>query len=167
MIKRILFGVIVLLLATSLMGVFRAKPDEKKKESILPRVENFNNFKKLIADAQKRLPYFEFSRDFVYCEGNSRIVYSPNVSISGNSASDYSKTNVQVEGVDEADRVKTDGEYIYVIDETARKLTIVKAYPAQKMHLVSTIKFEEDFYPKEFYVKTRKYISKFLTKKMI
>ncbi|ABP65672.1 C-terminal beta-propeller domain containing secreted protein [Caldicellulosiruptor saccharolyticus DSM 8903] len=155
MIKRILFGVIVLLLATSLMGVFRAKPDEKKKESILPRVENFNNFKKLIADAQKRLPYFEFSRDFVYCEGNSRIVYSPNVSISGNSASDYSKTNVQVEGVDEADRVKTDGEYIYVIDETARKLTIVKAYPAQKMHLVSTIKFEEDFYPKEFYVDSK------------
>lgn len=42
-----------MLLATSLMGVFRAKPDEKKKESILPRVENFNNFKKLIADAQK------------------------------------------------------------------------------------------------------------------
>jgi len=31
------------------------------------------------------------------------------------SVSDYSTTNIQVEGVDEADIVKTDGEYIYVV----------------------------------------------------
>ena len=30
-------------------------------------------------------------------------------------AADYSKTNIQVEGVDEADFVKNDGKYIYVI----------------------------------------------------
>jgi len=29
---------------------------------------------------------------------------------------DYSTTNVQVEGVDEADVVKTDGKYIYQIN---------------------------------------------------
>ena len=30
-------------------------------------------------------------------------------------SSDYSETNVQVAGVDEADIVKTDGEYIYIV----------------------------------------------------
>jgi len=32
---------------------------------------------------------------------------------------DYSKTNIQVAGVDEADIVKTDGEYIYVLSKGA------------------------------------------------
>ncbi|MGC9345984.1 MAG: beta-propeller domain-containing protein, partial [Candidatus Bathyarchaeales archaeon] len=45
-------------------------------------------------------------------------------------ANDYSKTNIQVEGVDEADIVKTDGEYIYVI--SGQKVVIVKAYPAEE-----------------------------------
>ena len=33
----------------------------------------------------------------------------------GGGSGDYSKTNVQVEGIDEGDIVKTDGEYIYVL----------------------------------------------------
>src|SRR5271157_1496575 len=36
---------------------------------------------------------------------------------SGNQISSYSTTNVQVAGVDEADTVKTDGQYIYVINQ--------------------------------------------------
>ena len=35
---------------------------------------------------------------------------------SGNSVNDYTKTNIQVEGIDEADMVKTDGKYIEIID---------------------------------------------------
>jgi len=50
---------------------------------------------------------------------------------------DYSKTNVQVEGVDEADIVKTDGEYIYVI--SGQKVVIVKAYPAEEAAILSKI----------------------------
>jgi uncharacterized secreted protein with C-terminal beta-propeller domain len=52
----------------------------------------------------------------------------------------YSKTNVQIEGVDEADFVKTDGEYIYVM--SAKNLTIVKAYPPTDAEIVSQIKAE-------------------------
>ena len=36
-------------------------------------------------------------------------------------ASGYSTTNVQVAGVDEADTVKTDGQYVYVASELARQ----------------------------------------------
>ena len=51
--------------------------------------------------------------------------------------SDYSKTNIQVEGVDEADIVKTDGEYIYIV--SGGNLTIVKAYPPGEARVVSKI----------------------------
>ena len=56
--------------------------------------------------------------------------------------SDYSKTNVQVEGVDEADIVKTDGEYIYIV--SGNNLTIVKAYPPPlpEEAIVSKLSFE-------------------------
>jgi len=50
---------------------------------------------------------------------------------------DYSKTNIQVEGVDEADIAKTDGEYIYVI--SGQKVIIVRAYPAEEAAVLSKI----------------------------
>ncbi|MDP2926063.1 MAG: beta-propeller domain-containing protein [Nanoarchaeota archaeon] len=51
---------------------------------------------------------------------------------------DYSKTNVQVEGVDEADIVKNDGKYIYTLSQD--KLVIVNAYPVINMKIESEIK---------------------------
>lgn len=50
---------------------------------------------------------------------------------------DYSKTNIQVEGVDEGDSVKTDGEYIYVI--SGQKVVIVRAYNVEEAAVVSKI----------------------------
>jgi len=50
---------------------------------------------------------------------------------------DYSGTNIQVEGVDEADIVKTDGAYIYIAKD--KKVLIVKAYPAEEAQLVTRI----------------------------
>lgn len=62
-------------------------------------------------------------------------------------ASDYSKTNVQVEGVDEADIVKNDGKYIYAVTGSGYgyyggatgKVAIINAYPASQMNIVSQI----------------------------
>jgi uncharacterized secreted protein with C-terminal beta-propeller domain len=48
---------------------------------------------------------------------------------------DHSTTNVQVEGVDEADIVKNDGRYIYVI--SGGELAIVDAYPGEKAKILS------------------------------
>jgi len=53
------------------------------------------------------------------------------------SVSDYSTTNIQVEGVDEADIVKTDGEYIYVVSN--KSVVILKAYPAEEAEVLSKI----------------------------
>jgi len=58
----------------------------------------------------------------------------------GGGTSDYSETNIQVEGVDEADIVKNDGKYIYVA--SGNKVVIVEAYPAEEMNVLSEIEFE-------------------------
>lgn len=63
------------------------------------------------------------------------------------SASDYSKTNNQVEGVEEEDIVNTDGEYIYSLNTLKKEVNIVKASPASKMNIVNKIKLEEGFVP--------------------
>jgi len=69
-------------------------------------------------------------------------------------AGDYSTTNIQVSGVDEADIVKNDGKYIYMIkNDTVR---IIQAYPATNMKELVKIKLQtnksDEFYPSEMYV---------------
>jgi len=59
---------------------------------------------------------------------------------SNQASDDYSTTNIQVEGVDEADLVKTDGLYIYLVSEN--KVHIIRAYPHEELELVSTITLE-------------------------
>ncbi len=43
------------------------------------------------------------------------------------SSEEFSQTNVQTEGVDEGDIVKTDGEYIYILSYTSSSISIYKA----------------------------------------
>ena len=70
-------------------------------------------------------------------------------SFGGDESASYSETNVQVAGVDEADIIKTDGEYIYAIAEG--KLIIAKAYPVGDAEILSITKFE-DFYGSEIFI---------------
>ena len=56
---------------------------------------------------------------------------------SSNTALDYSTTNIQVEGVDEADIVKNDGKYIYAV--SGDNVKIIDAYPAENMKILSEI----------------------------
>ena len=51
------------------------------------------------------------------------------------SAGEYSTTNIQVTGVDEADFVKNDGEYLYLI--SGERLVIVDAWPAGEAEIAS------------------------------
>lgn len=61
---------------------------------------------------------------------------------------DYSTTNVQVQGVDEADIVKTDGKYIYTISQN--KLFIVNA--SNGLAKEGTIEFSKSDSPKEMFL---------------
>ncbi len=57
------------------------------------------------------------------------------VSGGGEYSNDYSTTNIQIEGVDEADFVKSDGKYLYVVSGST--VFIVDAYPAEGAEIVS------------------------------
>ena len=74
----------------------------------------------------------------------------------GAAGTDYSWTNLQVQGVDEADIVKTDGKYIYKVN--SRRIDIAEAYPAAGMKIAGTLDFNDrpasDFTPIEMYVDT-------------
>ena len=67
---------------------------------------------------------------------------------------EYSTTNIQVQGVDESDVVKTDGRYIYQVNN--RRILIIDAYPPSGMKLAGQVDFEKQgahqFEPLEMYV---------------
>lgn len=65
--------------------------------------------------------------------------------VTKSAADDYSTTNVQVQGVDEADFVKNDDKYIYVLANN--RLKIIDAYPVEDSEIVSEIEFKG--YPRE------------------
>ncbi len=61
---------------------------------------------------------------------------------------DYSRTNVQVQGVDEADIVKSDGTYLYIVSNN--NVFIVEAYPAQQAKVLAKIQFKSQ--PQNIYI---------------
>ncbi len=71
-------------------------------------------------------------------------------SSSGEAPEYYSTTNVQVIGVDEADIVKSDGNYLYLI--SGDKISIIRVYPLDNAELVSQIKVGEKEYPMGLFI---------------
>jgi uncharacterized secreted protein with C-terminal beta-propeller domain len=70
------------------------------------------------------------------------------------SSEDYSKTNIQVEGVDEADIVKNDGKYIYTV--SGNKLVIIDAFPAENAKVLSEIELSGT--PQEIFINKDKLV---------
>ena len=95
-------------------------------------------------DASGLLPTFRTQhqlQDFVGQSQSSDIWKDfGSEAMSGNGAPDsvrHSTTNVQVEGVDEADCVKTDGKFLYVA--SGDEVSIIKAYPPEELSNSTTI----------------------------
>jgi uncharacterized secreted protein with C-terminal beta-propeller domain len=80
--------------------------------------------------------------------GGQMVMESADVASSALGSSDYSGTNIQVEGVDEADLVKTDGAYIYLV--SGATVYIVRAHPAEEAEIVTT--FEPGLPVSELYI---------------
>ena len=72
---------------------------------------------------------------------------------SAGASTDYSTTNIQVEGVDEADIIKNDGKFIYIVKGST--VRIVEAYPADNLKELVTLTLgdeNESFTPQELFV---------------
>ncbi|TWT03426.1 beta-propeller domain-containing protein [Planomicrobium sp. CPCC 101079] len=71
-------------------------------------------------------------------------------SASGGGGESYSTTNNQVDGVDEADLVKTDGSYIYAISEA--KVVITDVRNPEAMAVAKELTFKEEMYPQQLFL---------------
>lgn len=67
---------------------------------------------------------------------------APDTAVTENSDSDYSNTNVQVDGIDEGDIVKTDGSYIYILHDS--ELIIMNADGAETAEVYRGTIAEQD-----------------------
>jgi uncharacterized secreted protein with C-terminal beta-propeller domain len=118
----------------------------------LPCVGSLANLKSLLEQSSAYPRYF--MRDSGLKTGSAAPEAVQNgiqrVSMASDSAAvGYSGTNLQTAGVDEADIVKTDGQYIYQVGQNG--LNIIQAYPAQTMKIVIHVDFEQQFSPLEIY----------------
>ena len=84
--------------------------------------------------------------------GSDDVKYTITINGSRGAGADYSTTNIQVEGVDEADIVKSDGKYIYVV--SGDKVVIIDAYPAENARVLSEI--DAGGYPTELFINGNK-----------
>ena len=124
----------------------------------LPKIENFENFYDIIKNAKSEEVFFgEMLADSATVNSSDSLGANTESMKELSSSTDYSKTNVQVEGVDEADIVKTDGIYIYYV--CSDKIVIVNAEDSSNLKIVSELNYDEDdFYPYELYINENKLI---------
>ena len=124
-------------LVRDLTGIYYSEiPEEKRKFMKFDNCENLEKYYELLIERKKREKeetiLVNSSRSGQSSDGG---MMSFDAAPSSQEASNYTDTNVQVEGVDEADIVKTDGEFIYLVNE--QKLITVLATPAHETRQLS------------------------------
>lgn len=115
----------------------------------LPVVGSWENLRILLEQYEQKNAYMY--REMAVDESIPTNMKSQAAMPAAGQADDYSATNVQVEGVDEGDQVKTDGQYIYQINHN--QVQIIKAVPVEQMEIINTIRFnDQNFSPVEIYI---------------
>jgi inhibitor of cysteine peptidase len=125
----------------------------------LPAVGSEEKLRKLMETmgAQNQL----FNKSGVVADGISReesAEASAPASDESKSSSDYSQTNVQVGGVDEADWAKTDGRFIYQL--SGSRVLISDIANSAKPKLAATLDYpaKDGFTPQELYVDDKRLV---------
>lgn len=111
----------------------------------LPAIGSREKLNSYFSKMLKEERTFFSGRDMAVSEESSSAKSSED-----SAGTDFSGTNVQVTGIDEADLIKTDGTHIYKISEN--KVQIIKAVPADKMELESLLTFNGDFSPYQLFI---------------
>ncbi|QGQ97464.1 hypothetical protein EHS13_22530 [Paenibacillus psychroresistens] len=125
----------------------------ENEASLLPVVGDYKHLQDLLV---KYAPSTDQTMDLISKSPVSNAETAPAAPVAAmpapnGASSDHSSTNVQVKGVDEADIVKTDGQYIYQVNK--QRIIVTKALPAEEMKVVATLPFtEQQFMPTELYL---------------
>lgn len=104
-------------------------------------------FEEIIKEEKKARGWFGEVKESISKSDTSEESGSADKSAGGG---DVSETNVQVQGVDEADIVKTDGKSIFQAEHD--KVRIIQAVPGAQMKVLSTIRYDEKFSPYQLFL---------------
>jgi len=130
---------VLLIAAVGFFAVYRSGPlFTPLGENQISRFASYEQLQDFI-NANAQYKAFPGWRDVFFVVEESRGNAAPSFGPAP-SAPDYSATNIQVAGVDEADIVKTDGKYIYLV--SGNRTIIVKAYPPEQAQVLSEIEHE-------------------------
>lgn len=125
----------------------------------LKTIGNFENFCNIVVENSKNYRrLYDIEDGLVYEDADTAVksatagdTTSQSETSSQTTNSDYSRTNTQVENVDEADMVKTDGKYIYYVANN--KVYIVDIKDKTAIKGTAKIDYENDeFKPSEIYI---------------
>jgi len=153
--KTAFYGIVAVLLAV-LIGVFCYNFASFYETALLEQpgaeptfLQSFSSYEELVSFLEANL---QTTSQYTYYNTPSSLAWRTNQFLSAVGKSvmllsvdsarappEYSTTNVQVEGVDEADIMKTDGTFLYVASNNS--LFILKAYPPEDMEVLSRIDF--------------------------
>jgi len=127
----------------------------------LPRVGTFDHLQALVSEAVQRGNSIAGRRDAITIQIDAMPAggFSSTMSAADSAAAaggDYSLTNTQVSGVDEADLIKTDGTYLYQV--SGNNVVIIRAVPADAMEVTAEIPFGDGFRPVELYAESGRLI---------
>jgi len=150
-----LYGIAAVLLAIILgalcynLGVY---PPESESPSFSAMLKTFSSHEELISfltensGTQEFFPFYGSWGRFLGTLPQGAVFYTAETADLG---FEYSTTNIQVAGVDEADIVKTDGEHVYLV--SGDDVFILKAYPPEGAEVLSKMTFN-DTYPVGIFV---------------
>jgi inhibitor of cysteine peptidase len=136
--------IVCMLTIASLVAIITLSPLDKGTYTY--KLNTFTNYEDLQAFLQKRFETGGYHGRYgggpnVLFEKSAQAPTADGSALSGQEAlPSYSKTNVQVAGVDEPDIVKTDGTYLYVVANNT--VFIIKAYPVMEAAILSRISLQ-------------------------
>jgi len=124
----------------------------------LPVVGSFGQLKKLLESEwrSQNAKMSALAREAAPAMGQAAPQASSADAAEG-AVADFSTTNTQVAGVDEADIVKSDGTHLY--QATGQEVRIIEATPAARMQVKSRVSYDEGlFQPLELYVDEKRLV---------
>ena len=170
LIRIVSFLILLVIVVPITMNIVRNQQEGKlyniRSEKHLKKLVSINNeentWLKLFLYTPFAIKFFDYYYPMAKMESMpiaptaSADSLATNKSESITSSSDYSKTNVQVENIDEADVVKTDGGYVYSISEN--KVVITDVLDKKNPKIVAKLESDSTTYPMEILISGNKLI---------
>jgi uncharacterized secreted protein with C-terminal beta-propeller domain len=136
LVSPLLLGALIIFVAL-LAYVNEFEAYEVQKQVQLKRFSSYEELRAFVTAKWSPPPYYNAEEDGRFALQPSVLTGTITESTKASAVPEYFTTNIQVEGVDEVDIVKTDGEFIYV--GSGKEIFILKAYPAEEAEILSLI----------------------------